>query len=279
MKYKVWIMVMVLMAVTLVPAFASETSAGVEELLNLGTHQVEVKLSGNMESDHVLIFANGAGVDYTYWNKVTEAFAKDYKILQYNRSGQGKSTKYTYPNTAVRQYLELVQILGRLDLLEDKKTMVGHSFGGHLTRFTAATGLVEAVVLLDISNEYQFAETKEPNSEGMISLYAYVPENIFKMAISELGNEISYEDFMTNGRQVAGAAPFMKDTRAVMVSATNHGPIEGFEEQWAAYQKNMISKFHPDSDHVIAEGVGHNIPVLAPEVAIEAIENALGIDQ
>lgn len=137
---------------------------GSQELRKLSSPGQKVDIGGF--SLHAIVRGQGAptvllepalggfALQYAHIQEGISAFTR---VLAYDRAGQGWSNCSPYPRTPANLVKELRALLGRLEL-QPPYVLVGHSFGGLLTRFFV--GLhpeeVAGVILVDSSDVEQY---------------------------------------------------------------------------------------------------------------------------
>ena len=95
-----------------------------------------------------LLFVHGYGAHSHWWDFIAPAFFEDYEVLAMDMSGAGDS-QHRDVYTATLFAKEIVSVCRDADL--QSPTVVGHSFGGSMTRVTAHLygEALSAVVLVD----------------------------------------------------------------------------------------------------------------------------------
>ena len=96
----------------------------------------------------------GFALQYAHIQEGISAFTR---VVAYDRAGQGWSDRSPNPRTPANLVKELRALLGRLDL-QPPYVLLGHSFGGLLTRFFASLHPEEVagVILVDSSDVEQY---------------------------------------------------------------------------------------------------------------------------
>lgn len=117
-----------------------------------------VRVVGNPNADHTLLFAHGFGTDQTAWEEVAAAFVDSHRIVLFDYVGANERTvsffnarKYKHLYAYADDILDIVEELALVNV-----TLIGHSVGG-------MTGVLAAVqeptyfsrlVLLNASPRY-----------------------------------------------------------------------------------------------------------------------------
>ncbi|MDE2440829.1 MAG: alpha/beta hydrolase, partial [Betaproteobacteria bacterium] len=93
-----------------------------------------VTVTGNRGARKTIVFVNGLGTDQSYWNRVTPAFANDYRLVLFDNVGAIEANQEYFRENQFR-YLnvngyatDLLEICSTLDLNGDT-VLVGHSLG------------------------------------------------------------------------------------------------------------------------------------------------------
>lgn len=124
-----------------------------------------VTVSGNLTATKSMIFVNGLGYDQSFWNRVTPAFADDYRLVLFDHVGSIQSNqahfrenKFHYLN--VSGYADdLLEICAALNIKGDA-VVVGHSLGAMagLLASIQAPSLFSSLVMLGASPRYADAD-------------------------------------------------------------------------------------------------------------------------
>lgn len=139
---------------------------------------------------------------------IQPAIAEFTQVMAYDRAGQGWSEPSLYPRTPENLASELKSLLKKLDL-QPPYVLVGHSFGGLLTRIYA--GLhpdeVAGMVLVDATHvdEYQLFPDVDKNVRQMamgvrlmkIASYFGLGKQLTKMSLGNAARALSREDLNT----------------------------------------------------------------------------------
>lgn len=110
------------------------------------------------ENKPTMIFAHGFGTDQTAWNKVSEAFADEYRLVLYDNVGAGKADPAAFsPNkydTLHSYAADLVDICNTLNITN--AIMVGHSVSGMISALASIKqpGLFSKMILVGASPRY-----------------------------------------------------------------------------------------------------------------------------
>jgi len=147
----------------------------------------------------------GFALQYTHIQSAVSAFTR---VLAYDRAGQGWSEVSPNPRTPANLAGELKALLGKLDL-QPPYVLVGHSFGGLLTRFYAGfyPKEVAGVVLIDSSDVEQYDSF--PNVDKLVSQTAMgvrllkfisrlgLGKQLTRMSMGSAAKDLSREDLDT----------------------------------------------------------------------------------
>ncbi len=117
-------------------------------MVSIGTHRLHIDCDGT--GSPAVVFDAALGASSVSWTLVRPAVARVTRACAYDRAGFGWSEGGPLPRTAGRLAEELRELLRRADV-PPPYVLVGHSFGGLVTRIFAArfAGDVAGLVLVD----------------------------------------------------------------------------------------------------------------------------------
>lgn len=166
------------LAISLLGAVAPATiRAQRTDTIRVGARRVEVLRMGT--GSPTLVLESGAGEGADEWKGVISDLAQFTHVVAYSRSGHGQSSaaaSTASPQSSVTELHELLETLGETGPV----VLVGHSWGGLLTRLYVSTYPTEVagLVLVDGTHEAQFARWAPLNPAFKIidSIRAFVPK-------------------------------------------------------------------------------------------------------
>ena len=208
--------------------------------------------------DPLLVLLTGLGNDMDAWPATfVHALNQMAGVLTYDRRGHGRSADLRpAPVTADTVAADLRQLLDRLHIGQPV-VLVGHSLGGLYAQDFArhSPQQVAAVVLIDAASPFE--PIADPRFEPRATL---VPG--------------STDDWENRGvdpsvLQTHQAPPFPRIPLLVL-TATDHGAPEAFEQEWQRIQAHTAAQ-SPLGRQVIAQGSGHYIHHDQPELVIDRI--------
>jgi 3-oxoadipate enol-lactonase len=88
------------------------------------------QIQGDDSSEHTLVFLNGMTQSTVHWKSHVRALSDDYQVVTYDARGQGKSDHDSEDFTLRRHTRDLKDILDANDM--DTVTLVGFSHGGRI---------------------------------------------------------------------------------------------------------------------------------------------------
>ncbi len=124
-------------------------------LIQLGSHRLHLDCSGTGRP--VVVLEAGLGGNSLEWIAVKPEIARFTRVCAYDRAGYGWSEAGPLPRTGQRLTGELHSLLAH-GAVAPPYILVGHSFGGLLSRLFASEYPQEAagIVLIDAAHENQF---------------------------------------------------------------------------------------------------------------------------
>lgn len=122
-----------------------------------------LKIEGNLNSAHTMVFAHGFGSDQTSWRKVKENFSDDFRIVLYDNIGGGNSDPASFSPLKYKSLdvyaSDLLEIMETLDL--QGAILVAHSVSSMI-------GLLACIQRPEIFSKLVFigASPRYLNDEG-----------------------------------------------------------------------------------------------------------------
>ena len=125
-----------LLIITSLWIYSSTHSQG----LRVNGKSVEIKISGmehNQPNKPVIVFENGRGTTFDYWEKVISEVSQESVVFAYNRPRIGKSEDDSIPPT-MKHIVDNLRIMLKEKGLNPPYLLVGHSFGACYIRSFAS---------------------------------------------------------------------------------------------------------------------------------------------
>ncbi len=147
----------------------------------------------------------GFALQYTHIQTAVSAFTR---VMAYDRAGQGWSDASRNPRTPANLAGELKALLGRLDL-QPPYVLVGHSFGGMLTRIYAGLHPEEVAGMVLVDSTHVDEYDPFPNIDKMIGQMAMgarlmkfavrlgLGKQLAKLSLGSAARSLSKEDLDT----------------------------------------------------------------------------------
>jgi pimeloyl-ACP methyl ester carboxylesterase len=133
-------------------------------LVDIGGYRLHIDCEGT--GSPAVILEAGLGDIGLSWSDVQPAVARMTTVCSYDRAGLGWSEAGPFPRDPVRETAELHALLARAGI-QPPYVLVGHSYGGDLTRLYAARfplGIV-GLVLVEASNQDQWSKLPEARKD------------------------------------------------------------------------------------------------------------------
>ena len=255
----------------------SAAAADFDGMVSVGKEQLHAVEAG--QGPYTVVFEAGFASDLSVWRKVAPAIAKKAKVVLYSRAGYGKSPARAQPLTMERSAAELAEVLGQLKV-QGPLILVGHSYGGFLIRYFAATHPQQVAGLVFV----------DPADEGLETVMrridpARVQQDQRALAASippKWQGELQAIQKILDAGQLP-ATPALPDVPAVLLTSVRARAGSEFfletpdivkikRERHAAF----ISQFSSGA-HVFTPNSGHSIQLQEPELVIAATEQVLAL--
>ncbi|MFZ2889492.1 MAG: alpha/beta fold hydrolase, partial [Sulfuricurvum sp.] len=132
------------------------------------------------ESNTTVVFENGLGATYDYWDKVIPEVSKSETVFAYNRAGYGESKNVFTPRDGETIIDELRSVLSNKGI-KPPYVLVGHSLGGLYFQYYARRypHEVKALVLVDSTHPNQL------RGNGSYDHWPWWYKGIFNLFASE----------------------------------------------------------------------------------------------
>jgi pimeloyl-ACP methyl ester carboxylesterase len=240
--------------------------------VDAGGHPLRMLISGQ-GSPAVVFEAGGSpasGGPLEAWNQIQPAISRYATTVSYDRAGIGWSPAAPGFQDARRVAVELHTALRNAGV-RPPYLLVGHSFGGPLNRVFAGMypNEVCGMVLVDPTQEEMIEWSREHDTNDMD----------FKRQDEEW-KEIMASLDEAHASRVPPGIP--------VVLITGMGPktfpgfiseekVEEYREghkRWLKFHQEWVDKI-PGAKHIIDENTGHDIPIMEPEIVINAVTNMI----
>lgn len=254
---------------------ASAAAADFDGMVSVGKEQLHVVQAG--EGPYTVVFEAGFASDLSVWRKVAPEVAKKAAVLVYSRPGYGKSPVRAQPLAMQETVAELAEVL-RQRKVEGPLVLVGHSYGGFLIRYFAATQPQRVAGLVFV----------DPADEGFESLIARIDPARLKQDQQMLNSSIparwrgeleTIQKLLDAGQ--LPAMPALPDVPAVLITSVRARAGSDFfqetpeivkikRERHAAFMNQFSNGAHMFTSHS-----GHGIQMQEPELVVAAISQVL----
>lgn len=261
------------------------------EYVSVDTHRLHYHCVGS--GAPAVLIDGGIGGASVEWRGIQAEVGKKTRVCSYDRAGYGWSDPGPSPRTTSRTVNELRRLLQRADI-PPPYLLVGHSFGGFTARYFAARypDEVAGVVLVESSHPaaglpkaarrgqalHPFARTPRPETQAINEDFAlgdYL--NSRRKAVFAQMDEMTHFARSASEVEAAGALPDIP-LRVIARDPTLGFPDALAEARWQSRQRSL-SRLAPHGHFRIAEGSGHEVHGMRPDVVIAEISSALATIQ
>jgi len=281
-SYPVKTGMLVLAACLALVACARGGSASADQLVDIGTHRLQLHCQGR--GTPAVVIDAGIGDSLEKLGPLQAGLARHTQVVAYNRAGYGKSGAGPLPRDCGREAEELKRLLERA-AVPAPYVLVGHSLGGlNMQAFAAMYPReVAGMVLLDpppvsFLLKQDHAELGAM-AERMTAEWQAIADaggdqaDFFRMIASE-----HREMFGASARRVASLADF-GDLLLVVVAAGRANPgfgenAEEFQKYWIEQNRRLSAK-STRGRFILAEGASHYLYLDAPDLVAKTIAAAV----
>jgi pimeloyl-ACP methyl ester carboxylesterase len=238
--------------------------------VDAGGHKLRMFISG--QGSPAVLFETGgsgaAGGPLEAWERVQPAVSRFARTVAYDRAGIGFSPSGPRPRDARQVALELHTALQNARIAPPY-VLVGHSFGGPLTRVFAGMypSEVAGMVLVDPTQEeiLQWSDARHKHHE------------------TREGDE--WKDIMASLKEAHESRVPMQ-IPIILITAMKMPPIpssmtqekiedmEAGRQAWLRFHQEWLEQF-PNGKHIITENSTHVVPFEQPELIIQAVRDVV----
>jgi pimeloyl-ACP methyl ester carboxylesterase len=281
------------------------------QLLDVNGRKMHLYCTG--EGKPMIILVAGLDDFSIFWSKVQPEVAKSTRVCSYDRAGLGWSEASPNPRTSWNMVKELHTLLTNAKI-DGPYVLVGHSFGGALTRLYAYAYPDEVIgmMLVDAAPDDLFIRVPLWRNaiEGKLGLYrtlapissfgllTFTPGSIPSRGLPDdvlaqyraIAVSTNYfqtgvlenEAFESNLAEVRAANVNLGDTPLIVISRGYWDPIPGFSDaenqqawqMWQEMQAELLS-LSTDSRQIVASESEHHIQLQQPDLIIDVIQEIL----
>lgn len=257
------------------PTFAPLTIHGAKHFVDVGGRRLDARVYGTGVAPVVLV--SGFRAPQEYWNPVVPGLAEATTVVTYDRAGYGKSERGTRALDGLETARDL-HVLLRGVKVDGPYVLVGHSYGGRIVRLFASAypGEVAGMVLEESTHEDAIDAQRAVLSGKDLETYDAMTAP-FRAVVAEPRTESEFMP-MTSA-QLRSSAPLPRVPLIVITSSSRGlGLPPGFSEdgqrrliEAAMELQKRLASLIPGAEHVLVEGVGHNVHVDRPAAVLGPI--------
>ncbi|PIF11361.1 alpha/beta fold hydrolase [Janthinobacterium sp. 13] len=246
-------------------------AADFDGMVSVGGHPLHVAQTG--AGPYTVVFEAGFASDLSVWRKVAPEVAKKAAVLVYSRAGYGKSPARPQPLSMEQSVAELADVL-RQRKVEGSLILVGHSYGGFLIRYFAATHPQQVAGLVFV----------DPADEGLETVLKRLDPVRLQQDQRMLAASIpaKWQGELQTIQAILDAGklptmPVLPDVPAVLLTSVQARADSDFFQETPAIVKikrerhaAFLSQFSSGA-HVFTPNSGHGIQMQEPELVVAAI--------
>lgn len=247
-------------------------AADFDGMVTVGQNQLQVAQAG--EGAYTVVFEAGFASDLSVWRKVAPEIAKQAGVLVYSRAGYGKSPARAQPLTMEQSVAELAAVLDQRKV-PGPLILVGHSYGGFLIRYFAATHPQRMAGLVFVDPADEGLETV---IRGIDAARLQQDQRLLATSIpAKWQGELHTIQKLLDAGSLP-AMPALPDVPTVLITSVQARAGSDFFQETPEIIKlkrqrhaAFVSQFSSGA-HVFTPNSGHGIQMQEPELVIAAIK-------
>ncbi|UCG51747.1 MAG: alpha/beta hydrolase [Candidatus Latescibacterota bacterium] len=249
-----------------------------EEMIDVGGRKLHCCVYGKKGPTVVLI--SGIRAPQSYWNPVVPDLAAHTTVVTFDRAGVGKSEIGDLPTHGVQSAKDLHSLLEKLEV-PTPYIVVGHSYGGNVARLFASMYPDHTGGLILEDTQHEDIKEEQRNILKGADLEAFEQMAARFSTPDNPKTELDYRDITTE--QIKKSKPLPRVPFVVLTAGDRSKAMppmfsEDAKKELAALglrlQKKLVALI-PDGEHIVVEGVGHNIHVEKPDALIDPVVKML----
>ncbi|PKQ61995.1 hypothetical protein BZG02_13730 [Labilibaculum filiforme] len=233
------------------------------EMIPYDKYQIHTNYIGDLSKPKVLLIHGSPGFWFDFKNIFADkTLQKEYCIISYDRPGYGKTTVPAKKRLS-DQAKVLASVLNHYGQVNEKFTLVGHSYGGAVLEQT----------ILDFQNKISHAIYLAPCLSPKFQKAKW-----YNLMISgKITNKfIPYELQNSNIEMMALEEDLSKNERRLHEISIPTSYIQGKKDFLVPFQTQAYYlKFHKNVNYILLDDVNHFIPWSNPELIIQAIKEQI----
>lgn len=243
-----------------------------DQLLDIGGRRIHVTSGG--EGRPAILLEAGMGDTLATWASIQPSLAEITCVVSYDRAGLGESDPAPLPRTLHDMVRDLETLLSGA-AMPGPYVLVGHSFGGQITRLFAARHppSTSGMVLVDPSHEDKYARF-----DGVLNEQLIQRQDAF---LSDPSRNTEHIDLLESKLQLQAAkqllnAPLIVVSRGKPDEPSSIWPTQAVREIEMELQRELLSV--PGSGlrrYIVAEHSGHYVHQDEPELVISTIKEVI----
>ena len=249
-----------------------------EKMIDVGGRKLHCCRYG--EKGPTVVLVSGFGAQQSYWNTVVPDLAAKTTVVTFDRAGIGDSEIGNLPTHGLQSAKDLYSILKQLGTPKPY-ILVGHSYGGDVVRIFASLypDCMGGLILEDTQHESILEEQRTVLTGSDLEM---LEQMVARFGTPE--NPVSEADYRNITRKQAGSTkplpriPFVVLTAGDRLRAMPPMFSDEGKEKLATLglelQQRLVALI-PGGEHIVIEGVGHNIHIEKPDALIEPISEMI----
>lgn len=235
-----------------------------EMFVQISDFKLYAKLVGENKGRPTIVMDAGYGDTSKAWDSVISDISMLSDVLIYDRAGLGKSESSSNSRTSGEMVRELHDLLNQANI-KPPYILVGHSFGGVITRLYATEYQNEVCGLVLVDS------TPEDYRERFLPT---MPQEFQQAYNKQFVYEGNYEEFMESLKQLKKSKRMLNVPLIVLSAGKKAHYSEESQGLWNEMQKEIL-EISSNGEFVIAENSAHYIQNDEPEVVVSAIKRLI----